>query len=148
MSNKRTKWTLRIVLLSGTAISLFFVPWLLVKAWMLPLPDTVQEQLDEAVGHGFEGVIIYVDQAGQAPQHFTSGWHNRESKTPARPHALFKIASISKLYDAVAATKLVSDGRLSLDKTIADYLPELVGGIEHADKITLRLMVQHRSGIP
>ncbi|MEP4598425.1 MAG: serine hydrolase domain-containing protein, partial [Cyclobacteriaceae bacterium] len=63
-------------------------------------------------------------------------------------HALFKIASISKLYDAVAVTKLVSAGRLSLDKTIADYLPELVGRIEHADKITLRLMIQHRSGIP
>ena len=38
--------------------------------------------------------------------------------------------------------------RLSLDKTIADYLPELVGRIENADKITLRLMIQHRSGIP
>jgi D-alanyl-D-alanine carboxypeptidase len=44
--------------------------------------------------------------------------------------------------------KLVSDERLSLDKTIADYLPELVGRIENAEKITLRLMIQHRSGIP
>ena len=60
----------------------------------------------------------------------------------------YKIASIGKLYDAVAVTKLVSDGRLSLDKTIADYLPELVGRIENAEKITLRLMIQHRSGIP
>ncbi|MBT8297873.1 MAG: beta-lactamase family protein, partial [Maribacter sp.] len=51
-------------------------------------------------------------------------------------------------YDAVAVTKLVSEGRLSLDKTIADYLPEIVGRIENADKITLRLMIQHRSGIP
>jgi CubicO group peptidase (beta-lactamase class C family) len=48
----------------------------------------------------------------------------------------------------VAVTKLVSDGRLSLDKTIADYLPELIGRIENSDKITLRLMIQHRSGIP
>ncbi|NND31095.1 MAG: beta-lactamase family protein, partial [Saprospiraceae bacterium] len=52
------------------------------------------------------------------------------------------------LYVAVAVTKLVGYGRLSLDKTIADYLPELVGRIENADKITLRLMIQHRSGIP
>ncbi len=136
------------MLFLGTAISLFFVPWLLVKAWILPLPDTVQEQLDEAIGHGFEGMIVYVDQAGQPPQHLASGWHNRESEIPADPHALFKIASISKLYDAVAVTKLVSDGRLSLDKTLANYLPELVGKIENAEKITLRLMIQHRSGIP
>ncbi|MEZ5056293.1 MAG: hypothetical protein R2879_04575 [Saprospiraceae bacterium] len=39
---------------AGTIVSLFFVPWLLVKAWILPLPDTVQEQLDEAISHGFE----------------------------------------------------------------------------------------------
>jgi D-alanyl-D-alanine carboxypeptidase len=148
MGKKRAKQIFRIALLLGTAISLFFVPWLLVKAWILPLPDTVQQQLDEAIGHGFDGMIVYIDQAGQSPQYFASGWHDREAKILAKPQALFKIASISKLYDAVAVTKLVSDGRLSLDKTIADYLPELVGRIENSDKITLRLMIQHRSGIP
>ena len=148
MARKKAKRIFQIVLITASIGSLYFVPWLLVKAWILPLPDTVQEQLDEAIGHGFEGMIVYVDQAGQPPQYFASGWHNRESKTPANPHALFKIASISKLYDAVAVTKLVGDGRLSLDKTLADYLPELVGSIENADKITLSLMIQHRSGIP
>ncbi|MFK7770987.1 MAG: serine hydrolase domain-containing protein [Saprospiraceae bacterium] len=148
MTKKKTKQILSIALIVASIFSLFFVPWLLVKAWILPLPNTVQEQVDEAISHGFEGMIVYVDQAGQLPQYFTSGWHNRESKILAKPHALFKIASISKLYDVVAVTKLVNDGRLSLDKTIADYLPELVERIENSDKITLRLMVQHRSGIP
>ncbi len=69
-------------------------------------------------------------------------------KYPAYPQALFKIASITKLYVAVATAKLVKDGRLSLDKTLADYFPELVGRIENSDKITLQLMLQHRSGIP
>ncbi|AYN67615.1 class A beta-lactamase-related serine hydrolase [Euzebyella marina] len=148
IKKKRAKWIIRIILFLGTAISLFFVPWLLVKAWILPLPDTIQEQANEAIGHGFDGMLVYVDQANQPPQYFAAGWHNRETKIPADPHALFKIASISKLYDAVAVTKLVKDGRLSLDKSIADYLPDLVGSIENADKITLRLMIQHRSGLP
>ncbi|MCR9229285.1 MAG: beta-lactamase family protein [Flavobacteriaceae bacterium] len=148
IKNTKAKWTVRILLLVGTLISLYFVPWLLVKAWILPLPDTIQEQADEAIGHGFDGMIVYIDQTGQAPRYVASGWHNRESEIPADPKALFKIASISKLYDAVAVTKLVGEGRLSLDKTIADYLPELVGRIENAEKITLRLMIQHRSGIP
>ncbi len=139
---------IRIALLAATVVSLYFVPWILLKAWILPLPDTVQEQVDEAIDHGFDGVVVYVDEAGIAPQYFAAGWHNREDKIPANPHALFKIASISKLYDAVAVTKLVSDGRLFLDKTLADYLPELKGRIENADKITLRMMIQHRSGIP
>ena len=120
MTKKKTKQILRIVFIVASISSLFFVPWLLVKAWILPLPDTIQEQVDEAIGHGFDGMIVYIDQAGQAPQYFASGWHDRESKIPAKAHALFKLASISKLYDAVAVTKLVSDGRLSLDKTIAD----------------------------
>ncbi len=148
MTKKRKTLIIRITLLVGTVVSLFFVPWLLLKAWILPLPDTVQEQLDEAIGHGFDGMMVYIDQTGKPPQYLASGWHNKESKIPAKPDALFKIASISKLYDAVAVTKLVGAGRLSLDKTIADYLPELVGRIENADKITLRLMIQHRSGIP
>lgn len=132
----------------GTAVSLYFVPWILVKAWILPLPNTIQEQLDEAVSHGFDGMIMYVDQAGKYPQFYASGWHDREEKIPAKPDALFKIASISKLYDAVAVTKLVSTGHLSLDKTIAEYIPELEGKIENAHKITLKHLVQHRSGIP
>jgi CubicO group peptidase (beta-lactamase class C family) len=148
MTKKNRKRILRVALLVGTVVSLFFVPWLLVKAWIVPLPDTVQEQVDEAIEYGFDGMIVYVDQAGKPPQYFAAGWHDREAKIPANPQALFKIASISKLYDAVAVTKLVHDGHLSLDKTLADYLPELIGRIENADKITLRLMLQHRSGIP
>lgn len=48
----------------------------------------------------------------------------------------------------MAIAKLAKAKRLSLDETLADYFPELVGRIENADKITLRMMVQHRSGIP
>lgn len=148
MTKKQTKRILRIGLLIGTIISMFFVPWILAKAWILPLPDTVQEQLNEAITHGLDGVIVYVDQAGKTPELFAAGWHDRKNKTPADPKALFKIASISKLYLAVATSKLVNDNRLSLDKTLAEYLPELEERIENADKITLSLMVQHRSGIP
>ena len=138
----------RIILLVGTAISMFFVPWILVKAWIIPLPDTVQEQVDEAIGYGFDGIIVYVDEGGKEPAFYTGGWKDRKNKIPADPNSLFKIASISKLYTAVAITKLVKEKRLSLDETLADYFPELVGRIENAEKITLRLMVQHRSGIP
>jgi CubicO group peptidase (beta-lactamase class C family) len=48
----------------------------------------------------------------------------------------------------VATAKLVKAERLSLDKTLADYFPELAGRIENSEEITLRMMLQHRSGIP
>ena len=114
----------------------------------MPLPDTVQEQLNEGINYGFDGMIAYVDEAGKPPEFYAAGWHDRKKKIPAYPQALFKIASITKLYIAVATTKLVTEGRLSLDKTLAEYFPELAERIEYSDKITLRMMVQHRSGIP
>ena len=148
IKNKKVKWIVRVLLLFGTIVSMFFVPWILVKALILPLPDTIQEQVDEAIGHGFDGMIVYVDQSGKAPEYYTGGWKDRENKIPADPKSLFKIASISKLYTSVAATKLVNEKRLSFDKTLADYLPELRSRIENAEEITLRMMIQHRSGIP
>ena len=142
------KKLLRIALLLGTTISLFYVPWILVWAWILPLPNTVQEQVDEAINYGFDGMIVYVDEAGKSPEFYTSGWKDRDNKIPADPKSLFKIASISKLYTAVSIAKLAQENHLSLDETLADYFPELVDRIENAKKITLKLMVQHRSGIP
>ena len=88
---------IRLVLLLATFTSLFFVPWLLVKAWILPLPSTIEEQLDQAINHGFDGVVLYVEQGDQPAQTFTAGWHNKQDKIAAQSDALFKIASISKL---------------------------------------------------
>jgi len=148
MTKGYKKKIIRIAVLIATVISLFFVPWPIVKAWITPLPVTVQEQVNKAEEYGFEGIIVYVDKKGDSPALYSAGYKNRESKTPADPHSLFKIASVGKLYTAVAITKLTDDGRLSLDKTLDDYFPELVGRIENAGKITVRMMVQHRSGIP
>jgi len=148
MKKKQIKLILRIAFILASIGSLFFVPWILVRAWILPLPDTVQKQLDEAIGYGFDGMIVYVDQAGKPAEFYAAGWHDRKNKIPAYPQALFKIASIAKLYDAVAVAKLVHAGLLSLDSTLAYYMPELIGRIEYADDITLRMMVEHRSGIP
>lgn len=148
MGKKQIKRILRIAFIAASIGSLYFVPWILVKSWILPLPDTVQEQVNQAIDHGFDGIIVYVDQAGKPPEFYAAGWHDRKNKIHANPHALFKIASITKLYIAVATAKLVKDQRLSLDKTLAEYFPELAGRIEYSDKITLRMMLQHRSGIP
>ena len=146
---KRTIQILRIIMpIVGVFCIVAFSPWDGIWAWITPVPDTVQEQVDDAIGHGLDGIIVYVDEAGKPPAFYTAGWKDRDNKIPADPQSLFKIASIDKLYVAVATTKLVNDQRLSLDDTLADHFPELVGRIEYADQITVRMMVQHRSGIP
>mgnify|MGYP001330024388 FL=1 len=148
-NKRRALRILRIVMpLVAIIIVIVVAPLDLAPAWIAPLPDTVQEQVDEAIDDGLDGIIVYVDRAGEAPQFYAAGWKNKLTQEPADPHALFKIGSISKLYIATAVAKLATNGTLSLDKTLDDYLPELADRIENADEITLRMMVQHRSGIP
>ncbi|MFZ1754837.1 MAG: serine hydrolase domain-containing protein [Caldilineaceae bacterium] len=140
---------LRIIMpIVGIICIVAFPPWDGIRAWITPLPDTVQEQVDDAIGYGLDGMIVYVDKAGEPPAFYTAGWKDRDKQIPADPQSFFKIGSISKLYTAAATAKLVNDQRLSLDDTLADHFPELAGRIENADQITLRMMLQHRSGLP
>jgi len=83
------------------------MPWLLVKPWILPLPDTIQEQPDEAIGHGFDGMIVYIDQAGKPPQYYAAGWHNRKSRMPAKldERFAFGVFDNEALYQRLRAKK-------------------------------------------
>lgn len=140
---------LRIVMPIVTLVCVVTLPpWAGIGAWLAPLPDSVQQQVDNAVDDGLDGVIVYVDKAGEAPRLYAAGWKDAAHRVPADPHALFKIASISKLYIAAATAKLVSQHVLSLDDTVAQRLPELAAHIANADRITLRMLLQHRSGTP
>ncbi len=127
--------------------SAFFIPWSILALWISPLSDSVQEEVENAINHGLDGIIVYVDQAGETSL-YSAGWNNRDDQMEADPESLFKIASISKLYIAVAAAKMVDAKMLSLDDSLAVLFPEHAGSIENSDQITLRMMLQHRSGIP
>jgi len=109
-------------------------------------PKSVQEELEKGGEGGFDGMIVYVNQAGES-SYYSAGYNNREDQIPANPNSLFKIASISKLYLAAAAAKLVANDQMSLEAKLSDLLPEVEGRIEYADEINLKMMLQHRSGI-
>ncbi len=116
------------------------------KKDVLYFPESVQEETDKAIEYGFDGIIVHVNAPGKS-SFYSAGWNNREKQILADPQDLFKIASISKLYLAAATAKLVAKEQLSLDAKLSDLLPEVVGRIENANEITLKLMLQHRSGI-
>lgn len=145
----RKIWLIRavmaVVVLSGLAL---FVPWDVGYAYLRPLSDTVQAEADSAARSGLEGVIIYVDGPNSEPALYAAGWKDRAAQIHADPHALFRIGSVSKLYIAVATTKLIAAGRLSADDTLANLLPEVAGQITNSERITLRMLIGHRSGIP
>jgi CubicO group peptidase (beta-lactamase class C family) len=144
---KNKKRIIQLIIIIPSIISLFFVPWNLLFYWMSPGQDSVQEEMDNALDRGFDGIVVYIDQAGQI-ETYEAGTDNRLNDTPTDQESLFKIASISKLYVAVAAVKVIDQGLLSTDDTLSDLLPEFADRIENSEEITLRMLIQHRSGIP
>src|SRR5215475_5230027 len=53
----------------------------------------------------------------------TYGFSDLENKTRVKPEDLFQIGSISKSFLALCLLQLRDEGKLDLNKSIADYLP-------------------------
>lgn len=66
-----------------------------------------------------------------------------ETQAAARVDAPYQIASISKQFTAAALLMLQRDGKLSLDDTVSKFVP----GITQGDKITIRQLLSHTSGL-
>lgn len=65
----------------------------------------------------------------------------------AKPGSIFRVGSISKLFNAVAVMQQVEAGRLDLDAPLpADVLP--INPYPDAPPVTLRQLLCHRSGLP
>ncbi|WNC69475.1 serine hydrolase domain-containing protein [Thalassotalea nanhaiensis] len=111
------------------------------------LPTSIEEILENAVDKGVDGIFVYIDQTDKLNQSYVAGLQDKVNMLPANENSLFKIASISKLFIAVSTTKLIAEGQLSLNDTLAYWLPEIAGRIANSNTITIAHMLQHRSGI-
>jgi CubicO group peptidase (beta-lactamase class C family) len=75
-----------------------------------------------------------------------NGTDEEMSPVPLDPDAPICLFSASKAISALLVHKLVEQGRLSLDDTIADYIPEFAA--HGKDRVTVRQLLSHRAGIP
>lgn len=69
-----------------------------------------------------------------------------DDPTPLRAEHLFDLASLTKVFTTVAALRLVESGALDLDAPVASAMR--VGAGEQAERITLRHLLTHTSGLP
>ncbi len=69
---------------------------------------------------------------------------------PMEPTDRMFSGSIGKTYVAALALKLVEEGQLDLDSKVSSWFPdeEWFGRLPNADRITLRMLMNHTSGIP
>ena len=66
----------------------------------------------------------------------------------ARVDDLYNVGSVSKIYVTAAVMKLVQEGRISLDEPVRRYLPDWRMADERCGEITVRMLLNHSSGIP
>lgn len=109
---------------------------------------SVDDAMQHAVANGADAIWVYVDRGTGVPVFEAAGVQDRGTREPARLTALFKIASISKVFIATSSVKLVDQGMLRLDDTLDFWLPGVAPRIANSDTITVRHLLQHQSGVP
>lgn len=79
----------------------------------------------------------------------TSGVADRSTGEPMPDHGRVRIGSVTKTFTATIVMQLVAEGKIDLDAPIGTYLPGvLTGDGVDGQAITVRQIMQHRSGIP
>jgi CubicO group peptidase (beta-lactamase class C family) len=88
------------------------------------------------------GVAVAVAHGSEIVWSHGFGYADIESRRPVRADTVFRIASISKLFTALAIMVLDEEGRVGLDDPVAGHVPEV------PDKtITIRHLLCHGSGL-
>ncbi|WP_254390535.1 serine hydrolase [Streptomyces sp. AC550_RSS872] len=106
-----------------------------------------QAVLNEIVAQGTPGVIVQVRDA-YGVWNGRAGAGDTASGRPRSAHERFRIASVTKTFTAVVLLKLEAEGKLSLDDSVAHWLPGVVRGKGYRpENITLRHLLNHTSGI-
>ena len=69
-------------------------------------------------------------------------------ETTASQERIYCIASVSKMYSSLAVMQLVDEGKVELDAPVTKYLPDFKMNDERYKDITVRMLMNHTSGIP
>lgn len=109
----------------------------------------IQKLLDGFTAEGLPGVAVAVYTPKEGYWAGASGFARLEDKTVMEICHLQYSQSVAKSYMAVGILKLVEAGKIDLDKPITTYLPtSLSDNITDAGTITVRMLLNHTSGIP
>ncbi len=115
----------------------------------------IDNLINKEIAEGFPGATLLIAKNGKIIKNTAYGYssrYDRNGESLAEPLAmqtdtLFDMASNTKMYATnYAVMKLVSEGRLDVQKPISEYLAEYSG--EGRDSITVKDLLTHSAGYP
>ena len=77
-----------------------------------------------------------------------SGIANLQTNKPMRPRNILGMGSTNKPYMSATVLKVAESGKLSLDDTLEQWLPEIATNIPGSINITIRQLLNGKGGIP
>jgi CubicO group peptidase (beta-lactamase class C family) len=91
---------------------------------------------------GFNGCVLYGEK-GRLVFKKAYGYDDFKAKKRLTTSSAFQLASVSKMFTAMSIMILKEEGLLDYDDSVRQYIPELP-----YTGITIRQMLNHRSGLP
>ena len=115
---------------------------------LFPLIEKIYREY--AVKNHLPGYAFGVMVDGKLVYSGGGGYTDIEKKIPATPNSMFRIASMSKSFTAMAILKLRDEGKLKLDDPVYFYIPEIKGQklTKDAPELTVRNLLTHSAGFP
>lgn len=106
--------------------------------------DALVAKADEqAAKDAFSGVLL-VANGDEVLLQRAWGLADRAAETPVTPDTKFRLGSMNKMFTAVATLQLVEAGKLSLDGTVGQYLPDYPNA--EVAQVTIRQLLTHTGG--
>lgn len=104
----------------------------------------LQEYIDD---NGAVGAAVGLIDQGKI-QFFTYGKKSIQNNELVSKDTIFEIGSITKVFTTLALMDMVTNGEVKLDEPIQTYLPSVKVPEWEGEKITLRHLATHHSGLP
>lgn len=102
---------------------------------------------EEVTQQNLPGLVLYIATSNGIWMD-ALGQSNQAAKVAMKPTDRFRIGSLTNMFTAVMCLQLVEEGNLNLERPIATYLPQDVSDrIANSDKISVRQLLAHRSGL-
>lgn len=107
------------------------------------IAETFYDQLERELHHGAQLAVYHKDELVVNIAGGTTGPNGTEETTDTR-HVLF---STTKPYTAGCVHHLVDEGLIDYDDHVVDHWPEFSRGDEGKEKVTIRQVLSHQSGL-